>query len=87
MADDLAVDTAASGNLASVVAHRHGNVDLLQEVDPAARQEPVRGLAVDREVEDPGRFGELELPANVRRREVRQPPDVCERDDGVRPVA
>ena len=84
--NEPALDAAACGHVHPVAAHRHRNVDLAQTLDPARRQKAVPGVAVDREVEDPRRLRELELAPDVGSGEVRQPPHVGERDDGVRPV-
>ena len=81
--DQLGVDAAALGDVATVTAHRHRNVDLPQQLDPARRQEPIGRLAVDWEVEDPRRLDQLELTAHVRRGEGRKPPHVRKSDDGV----
>jgi hypothetical protein len=43
--DQVARDPAARGDLTAVPAHRDRDVDLVQQLDPARRQQAVRGLA------------------------------------------
>ncbi len=81
--DVLRDDAVRECHVTPVLAHGDRDVDALQDPDPTRRQCPLAQVAVDRVVERPGNLGSPEEARDRRVGDVRQPPDVGQRDEDV----